>query len=1105
MPVVKNLMVRVGANTSSFTSEMRKAAQGTKDFGSMVHNTMNGKVAESMKAFDVDYIGDQIKKVKKDLKAMMQEKDNMAAAGVSPNDGAYQELVINIHSVRDELRGLLEDQAALSATPADVSAVDEMVAHIRELESAAADCGNVFKQLSMLNEIKQANQSLSGMMSPGNASLPIGQQLNEAKAALKEMETAGLGAGDAAWDDMYVQVQDLTRAVKDYKASLEAVPTSIWNRMGSAAKTAFSKISTGARGVKRVLTSVGHGIKSVGGFLGKIGGAGVSGIKKVAGWIGSIGSRARGSSSGVSGLGSVLKKVGVAAIGLKLASAMFGRLRSIVSGYISENATLQAQVDSLKTSMGQALAPAINVVTNALSVLMPYIVGVSNAIGSLIANVFGTGWSTVASGAKAAAAATSGAAAAQEEYNRTIAGFDEITKLDSSSGGGGGGGGGSGGGSDVSSTVIEGVLPNWLTDLSTKIKEAIAADDFTAVGTILADQLGVAVDYASRLINSSEFRQKILGIVSAVTAGINGFFAELTASTEEKSSIAENIGTLIGDAVTFALGTIDRIFNNIDFGTIGVALAQAVNGTIESMNSSSFSFGTTLGNMLQSGVEYAAGVIDTLDWAGLGSLLAKNVTGFMDSIDWAGAGTTLSNGVRGALNTITTAIQEVDWYKMGESIKEFIVNIDWAGVVSDLAKAFGAACGGLGALIGGLIGDAVAGAKDYFTDKIEEAGGNVVAGIFNGIKEGMANIGKWIKENIFDPLVEGFKSTFRIASPSKDPTILGIGGYITEGLLNGMLEPFRAIDAWVQTNIRDPLANALENVFGDNFLSDFLRGGDDDSAVGADADVTIAVTGVKDEIPPLDKRLDGFTATLNSYADRTNQRKTTGAVADIRQYVDNTNPGKLTPATMKATAFMDFTSSSKLTPVRAKSMSFVDATPSDKLVNVRAKATSFQNALQTPTLTAKLNMKKNWSGSLESAMGISNLTSTLNVKTPTIKVDWKTSTYNGYSTRYPSYKAVLYAKGGILNDPTLLGFTGNAAHIAGEAGREAILPLDRNTEWMDKIAQRVVSLMPGSANDRPVEITVQVPLDGKVIGQTVVRWANGQARATGKHPMAAYI
>ena len=41
------------------------------------------------------------------------------------------------------------------------------------------------------------------------------------------------------------------------------------------------------------------------------------------------------------------------------------------------------------------------------------------------------------------------------------------------------------------------------------------------------------------------------------------------------------------------------------------------------------------------------------------------------------------------------------------------------------------------------------------------------------------------------------------------------------------------------------------------------------------------------------------------------------------------------------------------------------------------------------------------------------------------------------------------ARGGIIDSSTLIGIG------AGEAGREAILPLERNTGWMDTLAEKI--------------------------------------------------
>ena len=47
-----------------------------------------------------------------------------------------------------------------------------------------------------------------------------------------------------------------------------------------------------------------------------------------------------------------------------------------------------------------------------------------------------------------------------------------------------------------------------------------------------------------------------------------------------------------------------------------------------------------------------------------------------------------------------------------------------------------------------------------------------------------------------------------------------------------------------------------------------------------------------------------------------------------------------------------------------------------------------------------------------------------------------------------------HATGSIINKPTLTNYKGQT-HLFGEAGREAILPLDSYTGWMDQVADKV--------------------------------------------------
>ena len=63
-------------------------------------------------------------------------------------------------------------------------------------------------------------------------------------------------------------------------------------------------------------------------------------------------------------------------------------------------------------------------------------------------------------------------------------------------------------------------------------------------------------------------------------------------------------------------------------------------------------------------------------------------------------------------------------------------------------------------------------------------GGQLIGGMLGGITGAMKNIGKWIKSNIVDPVVNAVKSFFGIHSPSK--VFEGIGGNLVAGLFKGL-------------------------------------------------------------------------------------------------------------------------------------------------------------------------------------------------------------------------------------------------------------------------------------------------------------------------------
>ena len=148
--------------------------------------------------------------------------------------------------------------------------------------------------------------------------------------------------------------------------------------------------------------------------------------------------------------------------------------------------------------------------------------------------------------------------------------------------------------------------------------------------------------------------------------------------------------------------------------------------------------------------------ITTFDWAALG----KGVADGINSIDWVGILSDLAAGIsdvlKGALDLLIGFAENLDWAKLGSdlwnSLIGIITNIDWSGIIAKAFQLLGAALAGAVSLIVGFakslwesLKSAFESTKNYFATYIDEAGGNVILGLLNGIWNGIKNIGTWIK------------------------------------------------------------------------------------------------------------------------------------------------------------------------------------------------------------------------------------------------------------------------------------------------------------------------------------------------------------------------
>lgn len=267
-------------------------------------------------------------------------------------------------------------------------------------------------------------------------------------------------------------------------------------------------------------------------------------LNLIPGFIRRIGDSAGSSTGKLERMVRTIRNVSVVSFGLRIVRGLFGELGTIVRNYISTDAQLQAQTNGLSAALGQTLAPAIHLVTNALSYVLPYVVGVSNAIGQLMGALFGTGWSAGASGANKMAAATGGTAKAQKELNRQLLSFDQINRMESQKDTGGGG---SGGGAGSALEEIVGKTPAWMERFKASFSDLFNSSEFQAAN--IGGKLGMVLQTGLDWLGSEGLRFDWSGVGTKLRENFDSFIA-----TGWGESLFYTLGTYIGGFSHFVMG-----------------------------------------------------------------------------------------------------------------------------------------------------------------------------------------------------------------------------------------------------------------------------------------------------------------------------------------------------------------------------------------------------------------------------------------------------------------------------------------------------------------------------------------------------------------------
>lgn len=642
--------------------------------------------------------------------------------------------------------------------------------------------------------------------------------MNQAKYTMKQMESGAKAFDSTAYERAAQDLAEASAQMQKYKSSLTGATEqtshlkTVLSGIGGTVKGAFSKVAT-----------IGSGI--------------VSACKKAVGALRGLKSQIPKLGTAFSGLGKKIGSVTRLFTFMVLRRAITALLNTMKQGFdtlaqysaakgteFNKNiSSMQSGLKQLGNSIVAAFEPLINAVTPIINAFISKLTEATNAIGQFFAAL--TGRSTFTHAKKVVgnyAASLDKATASTKKLATATAGIDELNILQDNNNSGG-----DSGASNPADSFETEKVGDKFANLAQMIKDAWEKADFSEIGAMVAEKINAALEG----IDWAKIKETSKRIAQSIGTFINGFVGALDWSL---------VGTTIGEGINTALVFANTLLTTIDFGQIGRSLAIGLNSavnvidwqTVGSLVCNGFNavidllydfvstfdftkFGESMGTAITTaikGIKWSkggaaigksvTGLFDTFngfikktDFAALGKGIVSAIGGFFKNLSWSSIGTALSNAIKALADFLYGVVSGTDWAAVPQyivdAIKDFFTSFDWSGVSKSLGKLLGSAVKGAIDLVGSIwdmLKKAWGNLSDYFNDYIEDAGGDIIAGLWNGITDALKNCGTWIKNNLFQPFIDGFKDAFGIHSPSKEMKIMG--GYVVDGFLSGISGKF---------------------------------------------------------------------------------------------------------------------------------------------------------------------------------------------------------------------------------------------------------------------------------------------------------------------------
>lgn len=559
--------------------------------------------------------------------------------------------------------------------------------------------------------------------------------------------------------------------------------------------------------------------------------------------------------------------------------------------------------------------------------------------------------------------------------------------------------------------AIELINSDAFTNLGSRLGKALE----TFLNSYRPDQSGASTKKFSNTIGSligTAFNNTVYNVRQFISSGaLQSLAGAIGGELSDFFSTVDlpGVASAIGEAICAACESVHIVVNKINWGDLGSKIAQSFRSFLSTNTLPKI--GTAIGEMM-SGITQMisnfASSMTTGDWKALGTQIGDGITNLFSEIDWGSLGESLNSIGEGILTAINEAWEKVDKEQLINDISDFLDGLDWKTLRTDFVKT-----------ILGIIKDV---ALEWIKQKINNFIGDVFS-LFNDEAEGEdgVNVDVNLNKNGWDS-PSSWASSFgtKVSSPISllqngwNTVTNWVGRFGTKVTSPVSLakstgkDKWSSVTKWVEkigTAVTSPVS-LLKN--GWDSVTKFAK----DSGTDVTSNVSL---------------LKNNWSSVSAWAKKTGTKVTS-------------------PVSLQKNNWSSVSDWTKKTGTKVTA-------PVSLQKNNWSSVTKWASNSGT-SVSAWVALKKDGWTSLSSFIGSVS-------KTISLKIEWNYNigdkeklvwlTLLGRGAR-PSVRFA--ARGGIVDSATLFGNT-----IAGEAGKEAIIPLERHTEWIDLVAGRIVEML----------------------------------------------